>query len=125
VALSSLHVAAAAPAALAGRITTITHDKEGVVVHMRNGPRLIFGNDSRSIAKWAAVSAVLADPSSKGATYVDVRLPGRPVAGGLAAETLAPLSSTGQDTSGQSNATGGNSQLQTPNSANPQPSTGG
>jgi cell division protein FtsQ len=122
VALTSLHVAAAAPAALAGRITTITHDKEGIVVHMRNGPRLIFGNDSRPVAKWAAVSAVLADPSSKGATYVDVRLPGRPVAGGLAAETLAPLSSTGQDTSNQSNAPTANGQQST---SNPQPSTGG
>ena len=125
VALTSLHVAAAAPAALAGRITTIAHDKEGIVVHTRNGPRLIFGDDSRPVAKWAAVAAVLADPSSKGATYVDVRLPGRPVAGGLAAETLAPLSSTGQDTSPQSNAQTGTTGATGATGANPQPSTGG
>jgi cell division protein FtsQ len=127
VALSSLHVAAAAPLALADRITTIDHGKEGIVVHMRNGPRLLFGNDIRPAAKWAAVSAVLADASSKGATYVDVRLPGRPVAGGLAAETLAPLSSTGQDTSSQSNktATTPTSATPTPATQNPQPSTGG
>jgi len=98
-------------------------------VHLRNGPRLIFGNDSRPFAKWAAAAAVLADPSSKGATYVDVRLPGRPVAGGLAAETLAPLSSTGNDTSGQSNAgttgTTGPATGGQPTTSNSQPSTGG
>jgi cell division protein FtsQ len=113
-ALSSLHIAAAAPAALADRLITITHEKEGIVANMRSGPRLIFGDDSRPFAKWAAAAAVLADPSSKGATYIDVRIPGRAVAGGVAADTLAPLSSTGQDTSGQSNVT-----------TNPQPSTGG
>jgi hypothetical protein len=118
-------VAAAAPAALMGRITSVDHGKQGIVVATRSGPRLIFGNDSRPAAKWAAVAAVLADPSSKGATYIDVRLPGRPVAGGLDAATLAPLSSTGQDTSGQSNAATPNSLVPTPNSTNPQPSTGG
>jgi cell division protein FtsQ len=102
--LAALHVAVAAPELLAGRITTIGHGAEGIEVQMRDGPRLIFGDDSRPVAKWAAAAAVLADPSSKGASYVDVRLPGRPVAGGLAAETLAPLSTTGNDTSAQSNA---------------------
>jgi cell division protein FtsQ len=125
VALSSLHVAAAAPLGLVGRITTIGHDKEGIVVHMRGGPRVIFGNDSRPFAKWAAAAAVLADPSSKGATYIDVRLPGRAVAGGLDTQTLAPLSSTGQDTSGQSNDATSGSQLPATNSSNPQVSTGG
>ena len=130
--LGALHVAAAAPAALAGRITTIGHDKQGIEVHIRNGPRLIFGDDSRPFAKWAAAAAVLADASSKGATYVDVRLPGRPVAGGLAAETLAPLSSTGNDTSAQSNAgttgttgTTGPAAGGQPTTSNSQPSTGG
>ncbi len=120
--LSALHVAAAAPAALAGRITSVGHDKEGIVVHLRNGPRLIFGSDSRAFAKWAAVAAVLADPSSKGATYVDVRLPGRAVAGGLDAQTLAPISSTGNDVSAQSNDQGATG---TTGPTNPQVSTGG
>jgi cell division protein FtsQ len=103
--LSALRVAAAVPADLAGRITTITHGKHGILVHLRNGPLLIFGDDSRPRAKWAAVAAVLADSSSRGASYVDVRLPGRPIAGGLASETLAPLSTTGSDTSTQSTTT--------------------
>jgi cell division protein FtsQ len=101
--LTALHVAAAAPPALADRITTITHGKQGILVHLRDGPELMFGNDSRPVAKWLSAAAVLADSSSKGATYIDLRLPGRPVAGGLGADTLAPLSSTGQDTSPQSN----------------------
>jgi cell division protein FtsQ len=104
--LSALHVAAAAPAALASRISSIGHGKtRGIVVRLRNGPQLIFGDDSRVAAKWAGAAAVLADPSSKGASYVDLRVPDRPVAGGLAASTLAPLSATGNDTSAQSNVT--------------------
>jgi cell division protein FtsQ len=103
--LSALRVAAAVPPDLAGRITTITHGKQGILVHLRDGPLLIFGGDRRPLAKWAAAAAVLADSSSRGASYVDVRLPGRPIAGGLASETLAPLSTTGSDTSGQSNST--------------------
>lgn len=137
VALTSLHVAAAAPLDLAGRISTIGHDREGIVVHLRSGPRLIFGDDTRPQAKWAAAAAVLADASSKGATYVDVRLPGRPVAGGLDAQTLAPLSSIGNDVSAPSNATGTTGttgptaasptpDTPTPGTQpNPQPSTGG
>lgn len=97
VALGALHVAGAVPAELAGRVTSITHGKKGILVHLRDGPLLIFGNDSRPVAKWASVVAVLADPSSRGATYVDVRLPGRPIGGGLASDTLIPLNSTGTD----------------------------
>jgi cell division protein FtsQ len=97
IALSALHVAGAVPADLAGRVTTITHGKKGILVHLRNGPLLIFGNDTRPVAKWMSAAAVLADPSSRGATYVDLRLPGRPIAGGLASDTLIPLSSTGAD----------------------------
>jgi cell division protein FtsQ len=127
--LSALHVAAAAPAELADRIITITHAKQGILVHLRDGPELIFGNDSRPLAKWEAAASVLADPSSKGATYVDLRLPGRPIAGGLGAETIAPLSSTGNDTSAQSNdttltpsatgTTGAGGAVQTPDTSTP------
>jgi cell division protein FtsQ len=105
--LEALHVAGAAPDALLGRITTIGHGKEGILVHLRNGPELIFGDDSRPVAKWVAVAAVLANASSKGATFVDVRLPDRPIAGGVAAETLAPLTSTGTDASPQSDGAAG------------------
>lgn len=101
--LSALQVAATAPSALAVRISSIGHaGARGLVVRLRNGPLLIFGNGSDAAAKWAGAAAVLADPSSKGASYLDLRVPDRPVAGGLAASTLAPLSATGNDTSAQS-----------------------
>jgi hypothetical protein len=40
-----------------------------------------FGDASRPHAKWLSLARVLADPSSAGASYVDVRLPERPAAG--------------------------------------------
>lgn len=129
--LAALRVVAAAPAALAGRISSIGHGKtRGLVVRLRDGPELIFGTEKRTAAKWAAAVTVLADSSSRGASYVDVRLPARPVAGGLDAATLAPLTATGNDAAAQSNATGAtgttgpatgavNGQ---PSTVNPQPS---
>ena len=54
---------------------------------LKAGPELYFGDADRVTAKWAAAARVLADASSKGATYVDVRLPERPVAGGVAPDT--------------------------------------
>jgi hypothetical protein len=38
---------------------------------------------------------ILADPEAAGASYIDVRLPGRPAAGGLPAETVAPVAPAG------------------------------
>jgi cell division protein FtsQ len=94
-ALTELQVAAAAPPALARRIASIGSGKtRGLVVRLRNGPQIIFGDGTRLDAKWAAAAGVLADSASKGATYVDVRLPERPVAGGLATSSLVPLGST-------------------------------
>jgi cell division protein FtsQ len=51
---------------------------------MRAGPPLIFGSAAAARAKWAAAARVLADPSAAGATYLDLRIPGRVAAGGLA-----------------------------------------
>ena len=105
-ALTELHVAAAPPPALARRIASIGSGKtRGIVVRLRNGPQVIFGDDTRVDAKWAAAAGVLANPASKGATYVDVRLPERPVAGGLATSSMVPLGSASTSTtilSGQS-----------------------
>ncbi|HKR99518.1 MAG TPA: FtsQ-type POTRA domain-containing protein [Candidatus Dormibacteraeota bacterium] len=121
--LSALHVAASAPHALAVRISSIGHAGDrGLVARLRAGPLLIFGNDSDVAAKWAAAAAVLADPSSKGASYLDLRVPDRPVAGGLAASTLAPLSATGNDTSAQSNITQ-DPATTAPSTTNPTPDT--
>jgi hypothetical protein len=77
-------VAAAAPRSLRERIERIRSlPAKGFVAYLRDGPQVILGDGSRLAAKWAAAAAVLADGASRGASYVDVRLPDRPVAGGV------------------------------------------
>jgi cell division protein FtsQ len=90
--LHAARVAGGAPAALRPRLERIDmRTDQGIVVEMRDGPELIFGDAAHVHAKWMAATRVLADPEAAGATYIDVRLPGRPAAGGLPAETLAPV----------------------------------
>lgn len=89
-------VAGAAPPALLPRAERIAVERDrGIVVELRDGPDLIFGDGSRAHAKWLAATAVLADPSSQGAGYVDLRIPDRPAAGGLGAETVQPVAAAG------------------------------
>ncbi len=77
-------VAAAAPARLLSRVASIQVERgRGVVAQLQHGPVVVFGHADQLAAKWAAAAAVLAQRSSQGATYIDVRLPLRPVAGGL------------------------------------------
>jgi cell division protein FtsQ len=83
-ALSALRVAGAAPEPLLERTDELTLDPRGVVVSLSNGPQLVFGNAADARAKWTAAARVLADPSAQGATYLDLRIPGRVAAGGLA-----------------------------------------
>ena len=96
---ASLHaarVAGGAPAPLRGRLERIAlRPEEGIVVELRDGPELYFGSARRVRAKWIAAVRILADPEAAGASYIDVRLPGRPAAGGLPAETLAPVAPAG------------------------------
>jgi len=80
-ALAALSVLGAAPPTLVGWIARVYDGREGLTVAMRNGLLIYFGDASRPHAKWAAAGRVLADPSSAGAYYVDVRLPERPAAG--------------------------------------------
>jgi cell division protein FtsQ len=95
-ALASAAIAGAAPAALRGRIKEVGEDgRLGQVAQLRDGPEVIFGDTSRLSAKWAAASRVLADLEASGASYVDVRIPGRPAAGGLPAETIVPVAPAG------------------------------
>jgi cell division protein FtsQ len=79
--LASLAVLGAAPRALAARIASVTTSAKGLTVTMQGGLQVIFGDASRPRAKWLSLAAVLADASSAGASYVDVRLPSRPAAG--------------------------------------------
>lgn len=88
--LTLVEVAGAAPPSLLAREKAVRRGERGLVVEMRRGPDLVFGSPTRLRAKWAAATAVLADRSSRGAAYVDVRLPDRPVAGGLAEPAAEP-----------------------------------
>jgi len=90
--LELLRVAGAAPAPLARRIDEIARERDrGIVVTLKDGPELVFGGVARAGDKWRAATRVLADKDSQGSSYVDVRLPERPAAGGLAVETIAPV----------------------------------
>lgn len=82
--LAAVRALAAAPRALGQRVVRVTQGSHGLTVTLRAGPDLYFGDAERATAKWAAAARVLADSSSAGATYVDVRIPERPVAGGVA-----------------------------------------
>jgi cell division protein FtsQ len=75
-ALHAARIAGTAPAALRSRLERIEmRAQDGLVVHMRDGPELIFGDATRARAKWIAATRVLADPEAEGASYIDVRLP--------------------------------------------------
>jgi cell division protein FtsQ len=77
-------VAGAAPPRLLARVTAISlQPGRGAVAQLQHGPVIIFGRPVELARKWAAAAAVLAQHSSAGATYIDVRMPERPVAGGL------------------------------------------
>ncbi len=94
--LHAARVAGGAPGPLRSRLERVEmRTDQGIVVEMRDGPELIFGDATHVHAKWLAATRVLADPEAAGATYIDVRLPGRPAAGGLPAETLAPVDPAG------------------------------
>ena len=82
--LGALEVARAAPAPLLHAAQQLSVQARGVVVELRDGPELVFGDGLQAPAKWTAAARVLAEPSAAGATYLDLRVPGRVAAGGLA-----------------------------------------
>jgi hypothetical protein len=92
--LAELAVLGAAPAPLLAHVERAYMGSKGLTVAMRNGLVAYFGNDVRPHAKWLALARVLADPSSAGASYVDVRLPSHPAAG-FPAGVTPPDASTG------------------------------
>jgi cell division protein FtsQ len=85
--LSELSVLGAAPPVLLGWVARVYDGREGLTVAMRDGLTIYFGDEARPHAKWMSVARVLADPTSAGATYVDVRLPERPAAGTASGST--------------------------------------
>ncbi len=94
--LRALLVAGAAPAGFPQRIDGMSEGPEkGIVVELEDGPEVIFGDADLAAEKWAAAVRVLADSDAAGATYIDVRLPDRPVDGGLPVETVDPVAPAG------------------------------
>lgn len=82
-----LKLLGATPAPLLPLVKRLYVGKDGLTAKMAGGLLVYFGDASRPHAKWASLAAVLANPESKGAVYVDVRAPARPAAGmGTSAE---------------------------------------
>ena len=95
--LRALLIAGAAPTGFPQRIERVSENAEqGIVVELRDGPEIMFGDADYAIEKWTAAVRVLADADAAGATYIDVRLPERPVAGGLPVETIEPVAPAGE-----------------------------
>jgi cell division protein FtsQ len=97
-ALNALALLAVAPGRLESRISQVTTSStHGLVVALRSGPSIYFGDAGSLNAKWTAAAAVLAAPTSAGAGYIDVTDPARPVAGvssdAVTAAGLAPAAS--------------------------------
>ena len=90
--LDAVRVAGGAPAALTPKLESVTREgAKGWVVQVKEGPELIFGAATSVAAKWTAVTRVLADRDAAGADYIDLRIPGRPAAGGLPVQTVEPV----------------------------------
>jgi cell division protein FtsQ len=84
-ALRAVALLAAAPPQLRAKLRRVYLGPRGLSAPMQNGPILYFGGAERLSAKWTAAAVVLANKTSAGATYLDLRLPERPAAGGLEA----------------------------------------
>ena len=87
---SAVAVLAAAPYSLLAHVAGATSSgAHGVIVQLRNGPQLYFGQMSQLGPKWAAAVAVLQNKNSAGASYIDVSDPQRPAAGTGVSNTQA------------------------------------
>ena len=93
--LAELTVLGAAPRPLMRFVARVytSPGGQGLTVAMHNGLLVYFGDAARPHAKWTALARVLADSSSQGAVYIDVRVPERPAAG-FSSVAGAPSAST-------------------------------
>ena len=93
-AMAAIRVLATAPAPLRRRVARVYRGDRGLAATVENGPKLYFGGGERLRAKWSAAVQVLASERSVGASYVDLRIPERPVAGGFQPRPDQPSTST-------------------------------
>jgi len=89
-ALAALKVAAASPQELRARSERLFWSEDGLSVELRDGPELIFGRARDARAKWTGAARVLAEDSSGGATYLDLRVAKVVAAGGVGPVTPEP-----------------------------------
>lgn len=100
----ALRVLGSAPEQLLDLVRVVRRGDAGLEIELQRGPRLIFGNAESAVSKWAAATAVIADGAATRATYIDVRVPGRPAVGGIggsknaAAADAPPTLSAGEAT---------------------------
>ncbi|MBV9918028.1 MAG: FtsQ-type POTRA domain-containing protein [Solirubrobacterales bacterium] len=118
-ALDAVRLLASAPYPMLARVSLVsTAAAHGLVAQLRAGPSIFFGDTRDLVLKWTAAAAVLADPGSAGAAYIDVTDPRRPAAGAgsaapgagspASAQTPAAASSGASGASGSTTApTGG------------------
>lgn len=93
-------VLASAPAVLRSRVTSVSLGRYGLQARLKSGLVLRFGDGQRLRAKWIAAQRVMSDPGAANATYIDLRIPSRPAAGGLTeiqGGAPAPLSAVTTD----------------------------
>ena len=81
--LDALRVAAAAPRELGARSERLYFGEGGIRLDLAGGPDLVFGDAEAAGEKWRAAARVLAEDSSAGATYLDLRVAGLVAAGGV------------------------------------------
>lgn len=92
--LAAVQLLAGAPYQLLSRVTQVNQTTaHGMVATLQNGPSVYFGDATRIADKWSALAAVLADPSSAGAVYIDVTDPDRPAGGGVGPGSTTSTSS--------------------------------
>lgn len=91
--LKAVSVLGAAPDQLLSHVGGVTSNAaHGIVVELRQGPSLYFGDPTLLSSKWTAAVGVLADAGSAGASYIDIVNPERPAAGSSGAATAAASS---------------------------------
>jgi cell division protein FtsQ len=102
--LLALRVISDAPAPLQHRVVAVTVADGALTIYLHRGPKLIFGNGALPHAKWDAAAAVMADASSRGASYIDVQVPSRPAAQVGDPATLSASPSNGSSADAPSSA---------------------
>ncbi len=120
-ALAAVSVLGAAPYQLLTHVSGVTENPaHGLVVELRHGPELYFGDPTLLSSKWTAAAGVLADSGSAGASYIDVVDPERPAAGtpGAAGSSSASAGS-GPPASGAGSATAASPTAASPAAASP------